>query len=242
MIDWLLTPLSGSALHHVAPAVSWHARGMVLAWGVLLPLGALVARYCKVTPRQDWPRELDNKFWWHAHRTLQYAGVGLALAAVALLLWAGGGDSAAAESHRTHRVLGWTVLALGVLQVALGSLRGSKGGPTAATMRGDHYDMTPHRQWFERLHKSLGWLAVALAVPAIALGLRAADAPRWMPLVLGLWWAALAVAAWRLQRAGRCLDTYQAIWGPDPVHPGNRRPPIGWGVHRQPPGDDFRRE
>jgi Eukaryotic cytochrome b561 len=228
MIEWLLLPLSGNPVHHVAPVVAWHARLMVLAWGVLLPLGVLVARYYKVTPGQDWPRELDNKLWWHAHRVLQYAGVGLALAAVALLVLRGG-DSAGSSSHR---VLGWSVLALAVFQVVLGALRGSKGGPTSQTMRGDHYDMTPQRRRFELLHKSLGWLAVALAVPTLVLGLREADSPRWMPLVLAAWWTLLALAAWRLQRAGRCVDTYQAIWGPDPAHPGNRVEPTGWGVCR----------
>lgn len=157
MIEWLFMPLSGSAVHQLAPAVAWHARLMVL---------------------------------------------------------------------------GWTLLALGVLQIVFGALRGSKGGPTSLSLRGDHYDMTARRQWFERLHKGLGWLALALVLPAIALGLRAADAPRWMSLILAAWWLVLRLAAWRLQRAGRCIDTYQAIWGPDPAHPGNRRTPIGLGVHR----------
>lgn len=235
MIDWLFLPLSGSAVHHLAPAVAWHARLMVLAWGVLLPLGALVARYYKVTPRQDWPRELDNRFWWHAHRGLQYGGVGLALLAVALLAVRDEAPAAGPADAGAHPVLGWILLALGLLQIALGALRGSKGGPTSDSLRGDHYDMTPRRQWFERLHKGLGWLAVALALPAIALGLRAADAPRWMPLILAAWWLVLGLVAWRLQKAGRCIDTYQAIWGPDLAHPGNRQTPIGLGVHRPKP-------
>jgi hypothetical protein len=97
--------------------------------------------------------------------------------------------------------------------------------------------MTPRRRWFERLHKSIGWLAVLLALVVIGLGLKAADAPRWMPGMLALWWTVLGLWAWRLQRAGRCIDTYQAIWGPDPRHPGNQRAPIGLGVTR--PGLDL---
>jgi hypothetical protein len=53
-----------------------------------------------------------------------------------------------------------------------------------------------------------------------------------MPLVLSLWWIALIGSGVALQRSGRCVDTYQAIWGPDPTLPGNRRKPIGWGVSR----------
>ena len=228
-MEWLTTPLSGSADHGIASWAFWHARGMVLAWAVLLPLGALVARFFKVLPSQDWPRRLDHPAWWHAHRALQWAGVGF----MALGLWqVWGHASGVGPLARWHAALGWAVCALGALQIVGGLARGSKGGPTAVQMRGDHYDMTPWRCHFERMHKSLGWLAVLMAVAVTALGLVLADAPRWMPLALALWWLALAVAFTRLQRAGRCLDTYQAIWGPDPQHPGNRLRPIGWGVRR----------
>ena len=60
MLEWLLAPLSGAATHSLAPWAYWHARLMVLGWAVLLPVGVLVARFYKVTPQQDWPRELDN--------------------------------------------------------------------------------------------------------------------------------------------------------------------------------------
>jgi hypothetical protein len=98
--------------------------------------------------------------------------------------------------------------------------------------RGDHYDMTPHRLHFERVHKGLGWLSVLAALAVLGLGLQVADAPRWMAGLLAVWWLLLAVLAWQWQRQGRCIDTYQAIWGPDPRHPGNRLKPIGWGVRR----------
>jgi hypothetical protein len=73
---------------------------------------------------------------------------------------------------------------------------------------------------------------VLAAVAVVVAGLVLADAPRWMALLLGAWWLALVLAFAALQRAGRCVDTYQAIWGPDPKHPGNRLRPIGWGVRR----------
>jgi hypothetical protein len=92
--------------------------------------------------------------------------------------------------------------------------------------------MTPWRRVFERLHKTLGWVAVAASAAVIVLGLVIVDAPRWMLLVLCLWWLAFVVVFVRLQARGRCIDTYQAIWGPDPAHPGNRVPPTGWGVRR----------
>jgi hypothetical protein len=150
------------------------------------------------------------------------AGLGLA--------WGQGtGTSAAA---RAHTLLGWALCLAGWAQVASGLLRGSKGGPTDRQLQGDHYDMTRWRYAFERLHKALGWLALVGAVGAIALGLAVADAPRWMALVLGAWWLALAALFVCLQHQGRCIDTYQAIWGPDEHHPGNHLPVVGWGVRR----------
>ena len=81
LLDWLLLPLDPDRPHQVSVLVSWHGRLMVLAWGILLPLGVLIARYFKVAPRQNWPAELDNRLWWHAHLSLQWFGVVLSLTA-----------------------------------------------------------------------------------------------------------------------------------------------------------------
>lgn len=229
-MQWLLMPLSGAAEHNIESWAYWHARCMVLAWGVLMPVGALIARYFKVTASQRWPQQLDNKDWWRGHRSAQWLGAALMGVGV-ILVWdrAQGGRQLA----DAHAIAGWVLVALTCFQVGAGLARGSKGGPADTQLRGDHYDMTPHRVWFERLHKFFGWFAVLLAMAVIVLGLYTADAPRWMLLVLALWWLALAGAAAVWQRQGRCIDTYQAIWGPDARHPGNSRPPIGWGVRRR---------
>lgn len=216
---------------------------MVAAWVILLPLGVLVARFFKVTPAQHWPEELDNKFWWHLHLALQYSGVAIMTAAAVL---AARYADVARSAVPLHGLLGWTVVALGWLQLLGGLLRGSKGGPQPATaeapaviLRGDHYDMTRRRVIFEYVHKSVGYLAVILAMIVIALGLKAVDAPPWMYWVIGVAWiAGVSIFAW-LQWSGRCFDTYQAIWGPAPEHPGNQRRPIGWGILRF--GDNRRR-
>jgi hypothetical protein len=82
--------------------------------------------------------------------------------------------------------------------------------------------MTPRRVMFERIHKSVGHGSLVLAAAAILTGLHAANAPRWMWLAILGWWAALLFAALVLERRGGRVTTYQAIWGPDPRHPGNR--------------------
>lgn len=206
---WCMLPISGAAEHSIAPLVAWHARLMVVAWSVLIPLGVMVARFYKVTPGQDFPRVVDNKFWWTVHRSTQYTAV--AMAALAwLLVWPG-------RSWGWHQAAGYAVLALGAAQVLGAQLRGTKGGPTDVAkglpVRGDHYDMTRQRRMFEWWHKRLGYAALALTLLATALGLVLADAPRWMVLAIALWWLVLVYAFYRLQKQGRAVDTYQAIWG-----------------------------
>jgi hypothetical protein len=226
VVNALSLPISGSEMHVIAPWAYWHARFMVLSWGVLLPIGVLIARFYKITPSQNWPHQVDNKLWWHSHRVFQWAGLAC-MSAGAWVMWgyAGSGNAAATA----HSSIGWVLLAAGWLQ-ALGSFaRGSSGTPEEP---GDHYLMTRKRLVFERIHKFVGWSALMASVVAIVLGLVIADAPRWMLLVMILWWITLAIIFVRLQRQGRCVDTYQAIWGPDPRHPGNKLEPIGWGVRR----------
>lgn len=233
-MDWLLAPIDPTRVHEVGFAVSWHARSMVLAWGVLAPLAVVIARYFKVLPGQDWPRDLDTQLWWRSHWMGQGIVVSLSLFGLGLILGAAKGGS-------LHGALGFVLLALMAVQVGFGVFRGTKGGPTApardGSLRGDHYDMTPWRVMFEWCHKLLGYLALVLSVVVIALGLWQANAPVWMWLTLGLWWPALICAACVLQARGKAVDTYQAIWGPDPSHPGNQRAPIGWGLRRHDHGD-----
>ncbi|WP_337269149.1 cytochrome b561 domain-containing protein [Oryzifoliimicrobium ureilyticus] len=229
--QWLLTPLSGQMEHVIAGAVAWHGRLMVAGWNILVPFGVLIARFFKIAPRQNWPQHLDNKAWWHCHLFMQQTGFALAIVALALLLFFGPTlpEGPVATAHATA---GWALLVAGLAQILSGRLRGTKGGPTAAVFKGDHYFMTRRRVMFERFHKSVGWLSMPLTFVATMLGLFLADAPRWMPLVILTWWSLLTFAFVVLQKRGMCIDTYQAIWGADPSLPGNRRKPIGWGIRR----------
>lgn len=247
--DWLaalvhlaLRPVSGASAHNVPGWVAWHGRAMVLAWGIMLPVGVLIARFYKVTPRQDWPRVKDNKRWWHAHLVLQYSGVLLMTLGLAIVL---SGSAGKAPWRNLHSLLGWSIVLLAWLQIAGGHLRGSKGGPAGtndrAQWRGDHYDMTARRLMFERLHKGIGYCMLVLASLTIFLGLSLADAPLWMWLGQGIWSVLYLIAFIRLQRRGRCIDTYQAIWGENLEHPGNRIKPIGWGIRRY-TAESFRRQ
>lgn len=233
-MDWLALSLDPARDHLVDAAIAWHGRLMVLAWGILIPLGVVVARFFKVMPGQDWPRRVDNRVWWMTHLILQYGSGIIMLVGISLIGLAHGFKGLS----MSHAWLGYVLLCLAFAQFLGGWLRGSKGGPGEPVLKGDHYDMTPRRVLFEYAHKGLGYLALLLALITILTGLWQANAPRWMVVVLGIWWTGLLIVCLVFQKRGMALDTYQAIWGPSLAHPGNRRKPIGWGVaRRQDPAD-----
>ncbi|MEP1571566.1 cytochrome b561 domain-containing protein [Roseibium album] len=232
ILEWLISPLDPARPHEVGMALSWHARFMVLGWGVLAPLAVMIARFFKVLPGQNWPRDLDSTLWWRSHWMTQTLVLVLSAVALILVLISPQNSGTAV----VHRLFGYAVLVLAAIQGLSGIFRGTKGGPTDpgpdGSLRGDHYDMTPRRLLFERFHKSCGYLALALMVGAIATGLWNANAPNWMWLFLTAWWAVLMSFSVYLQRRGCAVDTYQAIWGPYPEHPGNRKKKQGWGMTR----------
>ena len=233
MWEWLNAPIDPSRAHEIGDAAAWHARIMVLAWGVMAPLAVIVARFFKIMPGQNWPHELDSPIWWRSHWIAQSFVLVLSVFGVWLVLPLG------SDAVSLHMRLGYVLLAGLVAQSLLGAFRGSKGGPTAlapdGSPRGHHYDMTPRRRAFEALHKSLGYGLLALAAVTVLLGLWTSNEPNWMWLALSIWWLALIILSLHWQRQRRAVDTYQAIWGDDPSHPGNQLPAPGWGVHR--PGD-----
>ena len=234
-MDWLFASIDSTRPHEVGFAISWHARSMVLAWGVLAPLAVLLARFFKIMPGQDWPRALDNQTWWRGHWMGQSLVVGLTLFGLTMVL------PSDLASMGLHNWLGYLLVLCLAIQVAFGVFRGTKGGPTApgvdGSPRGDHYDMTPWRRTFEVCHKTLGYLMLFLGAVVILMGLWKANAPNWMWVTLVLWWFALSITFIVLQRRGMAIDTYQAIWGDNPTHPGNSRDDPGWGM-RRPREDD----
>jgi hypothetical protein len=182
----------------------------------------------------------DNPFWFIAHRRWGHIVGAIVALAMGFVLVGRGWES---PVHSVHTAAGWLVVLLVLVQLIGAWLRGTHGGPVDPFTRkprrrelwpGDHFSMTRRRIVFERVHKGAGYLLLALTVVALCTGLIAADAPRWMPVALGAWWLIVAGVFISLQRAGRCIDTYQAIWGLDPDLPGNRRRPIGFGIVRKP--------
>jgi hypothetical protein len=232
VLHWLFLPIDSGRVHDVNFAVAWHGRMMTFAWGIAVPVGVIIARFGKIWPGQDWPRELDNKVWWHSHLTLQYLAGFLTLFGIGLVVR----GLSSLGSSGNHALFGWSLALLALSQFLGGWFRGSKGGPTDraadGSLDGDHYSMTRRRLVFEYMHKFGGYVALCLACGAIFTGLWRANAPHWMWLILPVWWMGLILLALSLQKRGRAIDTYQAIWGPNPIHPGNARKPIGIGVRK----------
>ena len=164
MWEWLLAPVDAARAHEVGFALSWHARLMVLAWTFLVPIGIIAARFFKIWPGQNWPQELDNQSWWTTHRVCQYSATVLMIVGLILIL---SRPTLVAVLPGPHSLIGWTVLALAATQIIGGILRGTKGGPTDADIRGDHFDMTPRRLAFEYAHKSIGYVAWVLSAVAV---------------------------------------------------------------------------
>lgn len=233
MLEWLLAGWDTSRPHEISDLERLHARFNYFSWVILVPLAIIVARFFKVMPKQKWPQELDSQVWWRFHWIGQLLAVLLTGVAILLLRMADVTHNIDAELHRT---CGYIVLALGCFQIALGVMRGSKGGPTDlqsdGSLLGHHYRMSLRRRVFEALHKSLGYVAVGLAAFTVLQGFWVTNAPRWMWIVSMVWWLLMISLFVYFQKERKALDTYQAIWGPGLDHPGNLLPKQGWGTHR----------
>lgn len=81
-----------------------HGALNLFAWGVLLPIGAIIARYCR-----GW-----DPLWFYLHGGIQFVGFILGLAGVVAGVSLYGKIQADVPAHRG---LGIFVLVLGILQV-----------------------------------------------------------------------------------------------------------------------------
>jgi len=131
-----------------------HGSLMLVGWGLLLPAGAIIARFFKHRP---------HGLWFQLHRSIQMVGLLVTIIAwiIALTQFNVFGDTGL-NSYR-HGVLGMVVMILGILQPVNAIFRPRL--PTAATG-----SKTTARIVWEYYHKGSGWLAVILAIPTIALG------------------------------------------------------------------------
>ena len=209
---------------------NYHALLMTIVWLVLVPAGVFAVRFCKPKPSEygiaKGTAKLDPKLrWWSVHYVVLYTSMALSMGGIALAVFVSGGFSGS-----LHGALGIGVFLFGALQLASAWCRGTHGGKYGAhsdpvdpaTWRGDHFDMTPRRRWFEAYHKSAGYFSLALAFCAIASGLSQYPMPA---LAIGAAVLLLAILAlWVIfEGKGYRQDTYQSVYGDRADHPYNRR-------------------
>jgi hypothetical protein len=209
---------------------NYHAWLMFTIWIVLVPASLLLTRFGKPTPSltgipKGSPKLGRKLFWFTTHR------VGLSVLVMVSVL--GGSIAVAASggfSATLHSVFGIATVFLGGMQIASAWFRGSHGGRNTVqsiavdylAQRGDHYDMTARRRWFEAYHKTVGWLTVACALGAVTTGL----SQYWVPGI-GFTLAALALlfglVAVVLEARGYRHDTYLSNFGTGAHHPFNNK-------------------
>jgi len=206
-----------------------HAYLMFGIWFGLVPFGILAIRFLKSKPT-PWgiPRgvgRFDRIFvWWIMHVWSLYTAIVLSLAGTAVALVVSKGFSGS-----LHSFFGLGTVLFGCLQIVAAWQRGTHGGKNhkdsdpddPSTWRGDHYDMTPRRRWFEAYHKTAGYFTALLALGAVATGLM----QFWMvtiAVVFGMILIGLLVLVVVLEGKGMRHDTYEAVYGNHPDHPFNK--------------------
>ncbi|XP_068667257.1 cytochrome b561 and DOMON domain-containing protein At3g07570-like [Aristolochia californica] len=121
-----------------------HGTLAMLGWGILLPIGASIARYFK-----QW-----DPVWFYSHSSVQ--GLGFVLGLIAIILGFSLEDKISA-SVNTHKVIGISILALGCLQVMAILIRPD----TASKMR-------KYWNWY---HYTVGRVLIALAIANVFYGI-----------------------------------------------------------------------
>lgn len=125
-----------------------HGVFMVVGWGILLQMGAFIARYFRK----------HDPTWFHLHRVCQVLG----------LLFTVGGLVCAVESVRfddfkfAHGALGLFIMIVGLLQPLNAIIRPHKEKGERRTLK---------RKIWEAFHINIGRVALILAVVEISLGL-----------------------------------------------------------------------
>ncbi|KAL8209660.1 hypothetical protein R6Q57_006392 [Mikania cordata] len=152
--------VGGSLLHRR----NTHGVLNAVSWGVMMPMGAMVARYLKVF-------KVANPAWFYIHVTCQVIAYGVGVAG-----WATGlklGSDSEALKYTTHRNIGITLFVFGTLQVFALLLR----------PKPDH----KYRIYWNVYHTSIGYAVISLSIANVFKGLDILDPEKkWKNAYLGV--------------------------------------------------------
>ncbi|KAJ4752566.1 Cytochrome b561 and DOMON domain-containing protein [Rhynchospora pubera] len=136
-----------------------HGALAIFSWGILLPIGAIIARYFRH----------KDPLWFYLHVAIQFLGylVGIAAVLAGISLY-----NKLNSDFRSHKSLGIFILVLASLQVIAFFVRPDKESKL--------------RMYWNWYHHWLGRLALFLAAINITLGLKIGDAGSSWKLVYGI--------------------------------------------------------
>jgi hypothetical protein len=157
----------------------WIAHGAIqfAAWGLLAPIGVLIARYGRLTAA---PAGVDKPVWFYVHLSLQGSAallsiVGFAIARSMVL--------PGAHFRGAHQILGLAVFILGLLQPAAALFR-----PYRQALKGE---LSCQRRAWEIAHRTGGYVLTVAGIVSVFLGLARFGAAPVLSAAYGTFVAAL---------------------------------------------------
>lgn len=137
-----------------------HGSLMLIGWGLLLPLGSMLARFLKHRP---------DSLWFKLHRVVQTVGLIVALAGWIIALKNFDVFTPGNQGYNSykHGVAGMVTMCLGLLQPLNAVLRPHHAAPGGG---GQEEAKTKRRIIWEYFHKGTGYAALLLAVVTIGYG------------------------------------------------------------------------
>lgn len=145
---------AGSGLS-LSELILMHGALMLIGWGLLLPAGAVVARFGK---------NLPDAGWFRIHQMMQPFGLAVALVGwiIALRNFSALDAKDSPTLHYPHAVCGMVTMVIGLTQ------------PLNAFVRPhppkEGEERSSSRIAWEILHKGSGWVTICLAIVTIGMG------------------------------------------------------------------------
>lgn len=134
-----------------------HGVLMIVAWGIIMPTGVIVASVLKHRP---------NNFWFRAHKKIQITGLILAIIGLVIIMMhstALSDKGAGGSSRYIHGIIGLTIMTIGIFQPINAYFRPHANSGDPKTIK--------KRQLWELLHKVLGYGVLIVVEVNIWIGI-----------------------------------------------------------------------
>nr|GEU71557.1 cytochrome b561 and DOMON domain-containing protein At5g35735-like [Tanacetum cinerariifolium] len=172
-VDFVTGTLAGGgAGGNILHRRNTHGVLNAVSWGILMPMGAMIARYVKVF-------KVANPAWFYMHIACQVTAYGVGVAG-----WGTGlklGSDSEGVKYTSHRNIGMALFSLGTLQLFALLLR----------PKPDH----KYRIYWNVYHAAVGYTVIALAITNVFKGLDILDPEdKWKNAYIGVLISLAAIA------------------------------------------------